>query len=55
MPRKARLFVASSGSVVRGFLKFSANIPTPLDSKRQGFAQTARTGDRASIWRSETS
>jgi hypothetical protein len=27
MPRQARLFDASSGSVVRGFLKFSANIP----------------------------
>jgi hypothetical protein len=27
MPREAKLFVSSSGSVVRGFLKFSANIP----------------------------
>jgi hypothetical protein len=27
MPREAKLFDASSGSVVRGFLKFSANIP----------------------------
>lgn len=27
MPREAKLFDASSGSPVRGFLKFSANIP----------------------------
>src|SRR4051794_5183389 len=27
MPREAKLFDASSGSVVRGFLNFSANIP----------------------------
>jgi hypothetical protein len=27
MPREAKLFDTSSGSVVRGFLKFSANIP----------------------------
>ena len=27
MPRKARLFSSSSGSVVRAFLKFRANIP----------------------------
>jgi hypothetical protein len=27
MPRKAKLFVSSSGSAVRGFLKFRANIP----------------------------
>ena len=27
MPREARLFASSSGSVVRGFLKFRANIP----------------------------
>jgi hypothetical protein len=27
MPRKARLFASSSGSAVRGFLKFRANIP----------------------------
>ena len=27
MPREAKLFDSSSGSVVRGFLKFSANIP----------------------------
>jgi hypothetical protein len=27
MPRKARLFSSSSGSAVRGFLKFRANIP----------------------------
>jgi hypothetical protein len=27
MPRKARLFRSSSGSAVRGFLKFRANIP----------------------------
>ena len=27
MPRKAKLFASSSGSVVRGFLKFRANIP----------------------------
>jgi hypothetical protein len=27
MPREAKLFVSSSGSVVRGFLKFRANIP----------------------------
>ena len=27
MPREAKLFHASSGSVARGFLKFSANIP----------------------------
>ena len=35
MPREARLFDASSGSVVRGFLKFSANIPP-------GWIQNAR-------------
>jgi hypothetical protein len=27
MPRKARLFTSSAGSVVRGYLKFRANIP----------------------------
>ena len=27
MPREAKLFLSSSGSVVRGFLKFRANIP----------------------------
>ena len=27
MPRKARLFTSSSGSAVRAFLKFRANIP----------------------------
>jgi hypothetical protein len=27
MPREARLFSSSSGSAVRGFLKFRANIP----------------------------
>jgi len=27
MPREAKLFYASSGSAVRGFLKFNANIP----------------------------
>ena len=27
MPREARLFASSEGSVVRGFLKFRANIP----------------------------
>src|SRR5439155_11955606 len=27
MPRKAKLFLASSGSAARGFLKFRANIP----------------------------
>jgi hypothetical protein len=27
VPREARLFASSSGSVVRGFLKFRANIP----------------------------
>lgn len=27
MPREAKLFTSSSGSVVRGFLKFRANIP----------------------------
>jgi hypothetical protein len=27
MPREAKLFVASAGSPVRGFLKFRANIP----------------------------
>lgn len=27
MPREAKLFDATSGSVVRGFLRFSANIP----------------------------
>jgi hypothetical protein len=27
MPRQARLFIASSGSVVRGYQKFRANIP----------------------------
>jgi hypothetical protein len=27
MPREARLFSSSSGSVVRGFLKYRANIP----------------------------
>ena len=27
MPREARLFSSSSGSVLRGFLKFRANIP----------------------------
>jgi len=27
MPREARLFLSSSGSAVRGFLKFRANIP----------------------------
>ena len=27
MPREAKLFASSSGSVVRGFLKFRANIP----------------------------
>jgi hypothetical protein len=27
MPRKAKLFVSSSGSAVRGYLKFRANIP----------------------------
>ena len=27
MPRKARLFTSSAGSVVRGYLKFQANIP----------------------------
>jgi hypothetical protein len=27
MPREAKLFASSSGSVVRGFLKFQANIP----------------------------
>jgi len=27
MPREARLFTSSAGSVVRGYLKFRANIP----------------------------
>ena len=27
MPREAKLFLASSGSAVRGFLRFRANIP----------------------------
>jgi hypothetical protein len=27
MPRKAKLFLSSSGSAMRGFLKFRANIP----------------------------
>jgi hypothetical protein len=27
MPREAKLFTSSAGSVVRGFLKFRANIP----------------------------
>jgi hypothetical protein len=27
MPREARLFTSSAGSVVRGYLKFGANIP----------------------------
>ena len=27
MPREAKLFTSSSGSVVRGFVKFRANIP----------------------------
>jgi hypothetical protein len=27
MPRKAKLFLSSSGSAARGFLKFRANIP----------------------------
>ena len=27
MPREAKLFSSSSGSVVRGFLKYRANIP----------------------------
>jgi hypothetical protein len=27
MPRKAKLFLASSGSAARGFLRFRANIP----------------------------
>jgi hypothetical protein len=27
MPREARLFASSAGSVVRGYLKFRANIP----------------------------
>jgi hypothetical protein len=27
MPREAKLYASSSGSVVRGFLKFRANIP----------------------------
>src|SRR5437868_7566562 len=27
MPRQARLFTSSAGSVVRGYLKFRANIP----------------------------
>ena len=27
MPRKAKLFLASSGSATRGFLRFRANIP----------------------------
>jgi hypothetical protein len=27
MPRKARLFASSAGAVVRGYLKFRANIP----------------------------
>jgi hypothetical protein len=27
MPREAKLYASSSGSAVRGFLKFRANIP----------------------------
>jgi hypothetical protein len=27
MPREAKLFTSSAGSVVRGYLKFRANIP----------------------------
>lgn len=29
--------------------------PASLDQERESFAETARTGDRADIWRSETS
>jgi len=33
MPREAKLFASSSGSVVRGYLKFRANITPPLDTQ----------------------
>ena len=35
MPREAKLFDSSSGSVSRGFLKFRANIPPMLDFEQK--------------------
>jgi hypothetical protein len=33
MPREAKLFASSSGAVVRGYLKFRANITPRLDTQ----------------------
>jgi len=36
MPREARLFTSSAGSVVRGYLKYRANIPPRWIKNAQG-------------------
>jgi hypothetical protein len=41
MPREAKLYASSSGSVVRGFLEVPGEHPAPLDSKRENLAQAA--------------
>jgi hypothetical protein len=36
MPREAKLFTSSAGSVVRGYLKYRANIPPPWIKNARG-------------------
>ena len=43
MPREAKLFASSSGSVVRGYLKFRANI-TPV-----GYAMRERRASTSNL------
>jgi hypothetical protein len=47
MPREAKLFASSAGSVVRAFLKFRANMP-PRWIKNARASRKRRTGNRVS-------
>jgi len=44
MPREARLFTSSAGSVVRGYLKFRANIPPRWIANSRGSRKRIEPG-----------
>src|SRR5438309_11888415 len=54
MPREARLFTSSAGSVVRGYLKFRANIPPRWIKNARGSRKRIEP-EIAESFRSQTS
>ena len=55
MPREARLFTSSAGSVVRGYPEIPCEYSATLDKKCAGFAQADRAGDCRKFSFSQTS